>query len=150
MIWRIQNSHTSKKKVMFTGTTLQNRTSRSDDIINIPYARVIFSISTILLMFFRDVTRQGSRINVRDKSSTSPTRFSFNAIHSIRYKKIAHPINILESEFTYYTSSLVVKSLELHIGRSLGPRNSISGAVIILALVNSLWDIVVPHFCDDP
>ena len=105
-------------------------------------------------MFFRDVTSLAREFEVESTFVTSLQLHQldfFQCYMLNQIKKIAiRPINILESEFTYYTSGLVVKSLELHIGRSLGPRNSISGAVIILALVNSLWNIVVPHFCDDP
>lgn len=79
---------------MFTGTTLRNRTSRSDDIINIPYARVIISISTILLMFFRDVTSPAREFEVEStfvKSLQLHQHDFLSTLYTQSDKKNSHP-----------------------------------------------------------
>ena len=80
-------AHSHLKKVMFRGTTLQNRTSRSDNIINIPYARLIISISTILLMFFRDVTSLAREFEVESTFVTS----LLSTLYTQSDKKNNHP-----------------------------------------------------------
>lgn len=75
---------------MFRGTTLQNRTSQSDDIINIPYARV----STILLMFFRDVTSLAREFEVESTFVTSLQLHQqdfLSTLYTQSDKKNSHP-----------------------------------------------------------